>query len=242
MKRFAPCKLLIFEDDSAMRTMLADFFTGQGATVATAEDGKDALARIDGERPDLLILDVVMPYQSGLAILEQLRAAGNTVPVLMLTARDTVDDKVTGLELGADDYLAKPFAAQELLARARVLLRRTRQAAVQTRQAGMFPRRVGGLYIDPLKRVMSVDGQRPVPLTKTEFDLLLDLAEHAGSIRSYAQLMQEVLGYDPGVESRALSMHIAHIRRKLEDIGASDIVRIRTVTGIGYTLAVDGGA
>ncbi len=241
MDRLAPCKLLIFEDDSATRTMLADFFTCQGATVATAEDGRDALARIRSEQPDLLILDVVMPHQSGLAILEQLRAEGSPVPVLMLTAKDTVDDKVTGLELGADDYLAKPFASQELLARARVLLRRTRQA-VQMKKVGMVPRRVGGLYIDPLRRVVTVHGQSPVPLTKTEFDLLLDLAEHAGSIRSYAQLMQEVLGYDPGVESRALSMHIAHIRRKLEDIGAADSVRIRTVTGIGYALAVDGGA
>lgn len=237
MDRIAPCKLLIFEDDSATRAMLADFFTSHGATVATAEDGRDALTRIQCERPDLLILDVVMPYQNGLAILEQLRAEGSTVPVLMLTAKDTVDDKVTGLELGADDYLAKPFAAQELLARARVLLRRTRQA-VQMREGCMLPRQVGCLGIDPQQRVVTVHGQNTLPLTKTEFDLLFDLAEHAGGIRSYAQLMQEVLGYDPGVESRALSMHIANIRRKFEDAGATDSVRIRTVTGIGYALAV----
>lgn len=238
MDRLSSCKILIFEDDAAIRFMLIDFLVGQGATVVTAEDGKNSLERIIKEQPDLLILDVVMPFQSGLAVLREMRAAGSRVPVLMLTEKDTVEDRVTGLELGADDYLAKPFDARELLARARVLLRRTRLETQMLRTA-QPPLQLGCLCIDPLKREVTVHGFGVV-LTKTEFDLLFDLAQHFGAVRSYAQLMQEVLGYDPGVESRALSVHIANIRRKFEDIGEGEAVRIRTVVGIGYTLVVSG--
>ena len=127
MDSLSSCKILIFEDDAAIRSMLADFFSGQGAVVTTFEDGKDSLERIMREEPDLIVLDVVMPIQNGLTVLRQLRASGGLMPVLMLTEKDTVDDKVTGLELGADDYLPKPFDPRELLARARVLLRRAQQ-------------------------------------------------------------------------------------------------------------------
>lgn len=237
MDSLSSCKILIFEDDAAIRSMLSDFFSAQGALVITAADGKNSLERIKKEKPDLIVLDVVMPFQSGLAVLRKLRAAGNQVSVLMLTEKDTVDDKVIGLELGADDYLAKPFDPRELLARARVLLRRARQET-NLKQTVRPVLKLGGLRIDPVKREVTVRGAGPLTLTKTEFDLLLDLAEHAGSIRSYAQLMREVLGYDPEVESRALSMHIANIRRKLEEIGVDKGIRIRTVVGIGYVLAV----
>ncbi len=233
------CKILIFEDDAAIRSMLADFFSGQGAVVTTFEDGKDSLERIRREEPDLIVLDVVMPIQNGLTVLRQLRASGGLVPVLMLTEKDTVDDKVTGLELGADDYLPKPFDPRELLARARVLLRRAQQD-MKLKQTARPALQLDRLRIDPVKREVTVRGVGPVALTKTEFDLLLDLADHAGSIRTYGQLMREVLGYDPEVESRALSMHIANIRRKFEEIGVDKAIRIRTVVGVGYVLAVSG--
>ncbi|NLZ17745.1 MAG: response regulator transcription factor [Desulfobulbaceae bacterium] len=239
MDSLSSCKILIFEDDTATRSMLNDFFAGRGATVATAEDGKNSLERINREQPDLLILDVIMPFQSGLGVLREMRAAGSRVPVLMLTEKGTVEDRVTGLELGADDYLAKPFDARELLARARVLLRQARQGTQATRTA-QPPLQLGCLRIDPLKREVEVHGCGVVSLTKTEFDLFFDLARHVGAVRPYAQLMQEVLGYDPGVESRALSVHIANIRRKFEDISEGEAVRIRTLVGIGYTLVVSG--
>lgn len=240
MDSLSSCKILVFEDDAAIRSMLTDFFTGHGAVVASAADGKKSLERITKEQPDLIVLDVVMPYQNGLAVLRELRASGSRIPVLMLTEKDTVDDKVNGLELGADDYLAKPFDPRELLARARVLLRRTRQEE-NPEQSVRRPLQLESLRIDPVRREVAVHGVGPVPLTKTEFDLLWDLAGHAGTIRSYVQLMQEVLGYDPEVESRALSMHIANIRRKFEEIGVDKTIRIRTVVGVGYVLAVNGG-
>ncbi len=227
------CNLLIFEDDAAVRAMLADFFASQGATVATAEDGRNSFERIKREQPDLIVLDVVMPYKNGFVVLKELRDAGGDVPVLMLTEKDSVEDKVAGLELGADDYLAKPFSTRELLARVRVLLRRAGQGV---RAAGML--QLEHLYINPVKREVQVLGYGPVSLTKTEFDLLFDLAEHVGTVRTHAQLMQDVLGYGPGIKSRALSMHIANIRRKFEEIGVGSTLHIRSVAGVGYTLAV----
>lgn len=239
MDSLSSCKILIFEDDAVIRSMLSDFFTGQGALVATAADGKDSLERIKKEEPDLIVLDVVMPFQNGLSVLRELRNSGSQVPVLMLTEKDSVDDKVNGLDLGADDYLAKPFDPRELLARVRVLLRRAQQDA-KLKETVRPVLQVDRLRIDPVNREVVAHGAGPLILTKTEFDLLLDLAEHAGSIRSYAELMQEVLGYDPEVESRALSMHIANIRRKFGEIGVDKSVRIRTVAGIGYVLAAAG--
>ncbi|NQS72686.1 MAG: response regulator transcription factor [Desulfobulbaceae bacterium] len=231
------CNLLIFEDDAAIRTMLADFFTSQGATVATAEDGRNSFERIKREQPDLIVLDVIMPYKNGFLVLKKLRDAGSNVPVLMLTEKDSVEDKVAGLELGADDYLAKPFSTRELLARVRVLLRRARQGV---RADGAL--QLEHLHIDRMKREVQVLDYGPVSLTKTEFDLLFDLAEHVGTVRTHAQLMQDVLGYAPGIKSRALSMHIANIRRKFEEIGVGGTIHIRTVPGVGYVLAVRRGA
>ena len=238
MDSLASCKILIFEDDTAIRSLLTDFFASQGAGVAVAVDGQNSLARIRAEEPDLIILDVVLPFQDGFAILKQLRSSGSTVPVLMLTEKTTVEDKVTGLELGADDSLAKPFETRELLARARVLLRRTLQAR-QTNPSSRTTLELDPLCIDLVQRQVTVRGIGTVPFTKTEFDLLLDLADNVGRIRTYAQLMQDVLGYDPGVQSRALSMHIANIRKKFEQLGMDDVVQIRTIVGVGYALGMN---
>jgi DNA-binding response OmpR family regulator len=143
-----PCTLLLFEDDPFIRDMLAVFFTAQGMTVRAAADGRDALTRIRAEQPDLILLDVVLPYQDGFAILDQLRQANIRTPVIMLTEKGGVDDKITGLDHGADDYLTKPFSPAELLARIRVQLRRT--AAAHHRAGDHRSRRPGGAAARPL--------------------------------------------------------------------------------------------
>ena len=232
-------KILIVEDEQSISNFISMVLNANGYDTIIVGSGEEALTMIASHCPDLIVLDVVMPIQNGLTVLRQLRASGGLVPVLMLTEKDTVDDKVTGLELGADDYLPKPFDPRELLARARVLLRRAQQD-MKLKQTARPALQLDRLRIDPVKREVTVRGVGPVALTKTEFDLLLDLADHAGSIRTYGQLMREVLGYDPEVESRALSMHIANIRRKFEEIGVDKAIRIRTVVGVGYVLAVSG--
>ena len=235
MDGVTPYKLLIFEDDEILRSMLVDFFSGQGATVATAANGQGALDRIEKEKPDVIILDMIMPIVDGWTTLRELRSSGNELPVLVLTDKGSVADRVNGLELGADDYLAKPFAPKELLSRVKALLRRV-QWQRNTALSPPVMLQVKGLQLDPIKREASISGKGLLPLTKTEFDLLFFIAKEADRVFSHAQLMQEVLGYDPEVESRALSMHIANVRRKLDEVGLNGQQVIRTVSGAGYAL------
>lgn len=225
------CTLLIFEDDSAIRTMLTAFFTGLGARVETAADGSNALERINAVQPDILLLDVIMPVQDGLAILQSLRRVNTGLPVIMLTEKDGVEDKVTGLEYGADDYMTKPFSPKELLARVRAQLRRSRRA-----QSGNDPcLHIGAVHIDPSTREIRLSTGELLPLTKTEFDLLAYLAARVGAVLTHAELFREVLGYDPGVETKALVMHVANIRRKL-DRHCPLALSIKAVAGVGYKL------
>lgn len=226
-----PCKLLLFEDDPAIRSMLAAFFTAHGSTVAAAENGKDALARIKAEQPDILLLDVIMPFQDGLTILKQFREDDPDTPVIMLTEKSEVDDKVTGLEYGADDYMTKPFSPKELLARTRALWRRR---SLDANRNGL-PLTVGQLTIDPGSRVAALSGQPPIPLTKTEFDLLFYFSGKPGAVVTHGELLKEVLGYEPDTETKSLVMHIANLRRKLERSCPGALI-IKAVTGIGYKL------
>ena len=216
--------ILIAEDDRAVREAVERAISFEGYDVITARDGSEALQRVLNERPDLVVLDVMMPIVDGLEACKRLRAAGNDVPVLMLTARTEVSDRVAGLDAGADDYLAKPFALEELLARMRALLRRS---------AGLSGDvyRVGDLTLDPDARSVARSGT-DIPLTKTEFDLLELLVENAGVVLSREKIYEHIWGYDFETTSNSLDVYIGYLRRKTEDGGRPRLVH--TVRGVGY--------
>ena len=193
-----------------------------------AGDGVDALARAADAPPDLFVLDVTMPLMGGLEACRQLRAAGDRTPVLMLTARDGISDRVAGLDAGADDYLVKPFALQELLARVRALLRRI---AADTPDENTL--RFGDLTMDLRSRTVR-RGAALLELTRTEFSLLQALLEHPGHVLTRGQLFERVWGYDLDRSSNSLDVYIGYLRRKLEPGGASRLVH--TVRGVGFVL------
>ena len=225
-------RLLLADDDQAARDALERALRFEGYQVELAVDGADALARAGARPPDLLLLDVMMPGLNGLATCRRLRAAGNRVPVLMLTARDAISDRVAGLDAGADDYLAKPFALQELLARARALLRR----AVPPDDGGSDVLSLGELTLERRSREVRRAG-RLIELTRTEFNLLQTLLEHAGQVLSRGQLFESVWGFDLGGSSNSLDVYIGYLRRKLEADNAPRLVH--TVRGVGFVLRED---
>ncbi|WP_319547478.1 response regulator transcription factor [Desulfogranum marinum] len=226
------CKLLVFEDDPNIQTMLRTYFRNQGAEVITADNGKDAYQRITATQPDVILLDVVMPHQDGLSILNEMRAAAVETPVIILTDRNRVDDKVKGLELGADDYLTKPFSLRELSARVKAQLRKSAKKEI-TMAAGIH---IGPLQIDTQAREISRDNGKKVMLTKTEFDLFAYLATRQKTVVTHRELLQEVLGYDPDIETKALVMHVANLRKKLES-SSPNTIEILAVPGVGYKLS-----
>lgn len=231
------CTLLLFEDEPSIRTMLVTFFTAQGASVVAAADGKNAMERIETVRPDLLLLDVVMPYRDGFSILQELRQHNTTLPVIMLTEKSNEDDKVNGLEYGADDYLTKPFSTKELLARVRAQLRRSRNPHL----VGAPALTIGSLRIDPAAREVHLTDGSELPLTKTEFDLLHFLALRPGVVIPHGELLQEVLGYSPDTETKSLVMHVANIRRKIDRV-CPLAMTIQAVAGVGYKVIPGTGA
>jgi two-component system response regulator MprA len=223
-------RVLVADDDQAMRDSLDRALRVQGYDVELAVDGADALTRARANPPDLVILDVMMPGTNGLEACRWLRASGDRTPVLMLTARDAVHDRVAGLDAGADDYLVKPFALQELLARVRALLRRG--AALDPSEQPEVIRQ-GDLRLDRRARQAWL-GDTPIDLTRTEFNLLQVLLEHAGQVLTRGQLFEQVWGYDLDRSSNSLDVYIGYLRRKLEQGGAPRLVH--TVRGIGFVL------
>lgn len=217
-------KVLVAEDDRAVRDAVERALGFEGYDVITARDGAEALQRVLNDAPDLVVLDVMMPIVDGLETCRRLRAAGNPVPVLMLTARTEVADRVAGLDAGADDYLAKPFALEELLARMRALLRRS-SVVVGAAYS------VGDLSLDPDARVVTRGGET-ISLTKTEFDLLKFLVENAGVVLSRERIYEEIWGYDFETTSNSLDVYIGYLRRKTEAGGHPRVVH--TVRGVGY--------
>ncbi len=217
--------LLLLEDDAQTADALRAGFSRDGFDVTHASSCADALRAVEEAQFDAVILDLMVPGGSGYDVLQRLRGRGDEVPVLILTARDRVPERVEGLERGADDYLVKPFAFTELRARVRALLRRP------TRRVDAF--RVGALEIDPLHRHVTVRG-RHLDLTRVEFDILLALAEAPGEAIARRDLLATVWGYrfDPG--TNVVDVHVARLRRKLESAGAPGA--IRTIRGIGYAL------
>ena len=218
--------ILVVEDDHAVRDALERALSFEGYAVDVARDGAVALSMIRDGGYDLIVLDVMMPHLDGLETCRRIRAGGDDVPILMLTARTAVNDRVEGLDAGADDYVAKPFSLDELLARIRALLRRSFGDV-----SGIM--KVDDLVIDPGARTATRDGHE-MNLTKTEFDLLYLLALTPGIVIDRDRIYDEIWGIDFATTSNSLDVYIGYLRRKTEESGGSRI--IQTVRGVGYVL------
>ncbi|HEV2981028.1 MAG TPA: response regulator transcription factor [Solirubrobacteraceae bacterium] len=220
-------RLLVVDDDASVRDALALVLGVDGFEVTTAEDGREAIRSLAARKPDAVILDVLMPVIDGLEVCRRMRAAGDRTPVLMLTARAEVSERVAGLEAGADDYLAKPFAREELIARLRALLRRTGW------DGGDEVLRFEDLELDP-RAHEARRGDRLLELTRTEFLLLELLMNHPRQVLTRSTIFDRVWGYDFGPESNSLEVYIGYLRRKTEAAGEPRLVH--TVRGVGYAL------
>jgi two-component system, OmpR family, response regulator MprA len=220
-------RLLVVDDDPSVREALALVLDLNGFDVATAGDGREAIRTLSIDSPDAVILDVLMPGLDGLEVCRRLRAVGNRTPVLMLTARTEVSERVAGLEAGADDYLAKPFAHEELVARLRALLRRTGWEGDEP------VLRFADLELNPLAHEARRDG-RMLELTRTEFLLLELLMQHPRQVLTRATIFDRVWGYDFGPASNSLEVYIGYLRRKTEAAGEPRL--LHTVRGVGYVL------
>lgn len=226
-------KVLVVDDEPAVRESLRRSLTFNGYNVVTAEDGIQALEVIEREHPEIVILDVMMPRMDGLEVCRTLRSQGDDRSILILTARDNVSDRVGGLDAGADDYLSKPFALEELLARVRSLVRRSSvesNNAASNRQTELS---FGDLTLNPETRDVSRGG-RPISLTRTEFALLELLMKNPRKVLPRNTILEEVWGYDFPTSGNALEVYIGYLRRKTELEGESRV--IYTVRGVGYVL------
>jgi DNA-binding response OmpR family regulator len=220
--------VLVVEDEPTVRETLAEALVEDGLRVTTAADGPQALERFRADRPDLVVLDLMLPGMSGIEVCRVLRAE-SSVPILMLTARDSELDKVLGLELGADDYVTKPFSLRELQARIRALLRRA-----ETPTGSATPRLVmlGGVQVDLAGHRILRDG-RPMAVKPKAFELLTFLLRNAGQVFSRAQLLEKVWGYDYAGETRTVDVHVHWLRKQIEEDLANPRF-IQTVRGVGY--------
>lgn len=217
--------VLVVEDQASLAHLIEGVLVEEGFTVRLAHDGIAARDEAIADPPDAIVLDVNLPRLDGLGVCRALRAHGLRMPILMLTARDAVPDRVAGLDVGADDYIVKPFAFEELLARLRAHLRREGRA--------LGPIRVGDLVLDPDARTASRAG-RPLELTTQEFSLLELLARHVGKTLSRDQILDHVWGYDADPASNVVDLYIHYLRRKVDH--GFEPALIRTVRGVGYTL------
>ena len=222
-------RILVVDDDRAVRESLRRSLTFNGYTVDLAVDGLDALEKSAASRPDALVLDVMMPRLDGLEVCRRLRSTGDDLPIQVLTARDSVSERVAGLDAGADDYLPKPFALEELLARLRALLRRAVPEVGVESEAMTF----ADLTLDPVTREVT-RGERPISLTRTEFSLLEMLMANPRRVLTRSRILEEVWGYDFPTSGNALEVYVGYLRRKTEAEG--EIRLIHTVRGVGYVL------
>jgi two-component system response regulator MprA len=220
-------RLLVADDDPAVRESLGEALKLEGYEIECAEDGAEAIAKVVTRRPDAVVLDVLMPELDGLEVCRRLRAKGDRTPVLLLTARVTVNDRVAGLDAGADDYLIKPFALEELFARVRALLRRGGGAG-----SGRTLR-YADLVLDGSGRTVS-RGERSIDLTRTEYLLLELFLLNAGQVLTRSVIFERVWGYDFGPSSNSLEVYVRYLRQKLEAGGEPRL--IHTVRGFGYVL------
>lgn len=225
-------KILVVDDDQSVRDSLRKSLTFNGYDVVSATDGEDALARVRQESPDLLILDVEMPTLDGLAVCRELRSTGSDVLILMLAEKADVADRVAGLDAGADDFMAKPYALEEILARVRSLHRRSVRTAVAQNDE-VKPLAFEDLSLNPETREVSRGG-RHISLTRTEFALLELLMKNQRKVLSRTKILEEVWGYDFPTSGNALEVYIGYLRRKTEEGDESRL--IHTVRGVGYVL------
>jgi two-component system response regulator MprA len=220
-------RILVVDDDQGVRDSLRRSLVFNGYEVDLAENGEQALRCVAARNPDAVVLDVMMPRLDGIATCRALRATGNDVPVLVLTARDAVADRVAGLDAGADDYLSKPFALEELLARLRALLRRSTPGV----DSSMLS--YADLTLDPMTREVR-RGERSISLTRTEFSLLELFLRHPRQVLERSQILEEVWGFDFPTSANSLEVYVGYLRRKTE---AGDEPRLlHTVRGVGYVL------
>ncbi|MBV7246125.1 MULTISPECIES: response regulator transcription factor [unclassified Streptomyces] len=234
-----PQRILIVDDEPAVREALQRSLAFEGYGTRVAVDGYDALAMTEAYAPDLIVLDIQMPRMDGLTAARRIRATGSTTPILMLTARDTVGDRVTGLDAGADDYLVKPFELDELFARIRALLRRSSYAASA---AGADAPDDDVLSFADLRMDLATRevtrGERRVELTRTEFTLLEMFLSHPRQVLTREQILKAVWGFDFEPSSNSLDVYVMYLRRKTEAGGEPRLVH--TVRGVGYALRTGG--
>lgn len=223
-------RILIVEDELAMRMVLTDILTAEGYKVMVAENGEAGLQQARRQKPDLILLDVMMPKLDGLAVVETLRRGGVNVPVLMLTAKGLTSDRVAGLDAGADDYLVKPFSKSELLARVRAILRR-----MARRKAEIVRTLQLGTVVVDLVRMEARSGGREIHLTAKDYGILRLLAEAAGAPVTREQFLDVVWGVNAFPTTRTVDMHMAALRVKLESDPANPLY-LKTVHGVGYRL------
>ena len=225
-----PNELILLVDDEAPIIQLARMYLErEGFRTESVNDGESALSAVDRLHPALVVLDVMLPKLDGFEVCRRLRSSETDAAILMLTARDEDIDKILGLELGADDYLTKPFNPRELVARVKAILRRGERKDADAPK----PTHIGDLLIDPARREVRLN-DRTLDLRTQEFDLLLALAEHRGLVLSREQILQKAWGFDFYGQTRTVDVHVAHLRKKMD--GSS--VKIETVTGVGYKLVV----
>ena len=222
--------VLIVDDDQKLLKMLQRTLIYEGLTVVTASNGQEALAQVDACQPEIIVLDWMMPKMDGLEVVQRLRAENNQTYILMLTARDALENRVEGLESGADDYLVKPFSPVELVARIHAMLRRVE--ANPSRQPVSFD----SLSLDPLSHQARLN-ETELDLTPTEFELLHYFMRHPRQVLERAQILNSVWGYDFGGDDNVLEVYVGYLRKKLETDGHARL--IHTVRGIGYVLRVE---
>ena len=224
-------RVLVADDEPAVRTSLGRALGLKGYQVSLAENGREALDLVGEGAVEAVVLDVMMPRLDGLEVCRRMRSAGDRTPILMLTARDAVDDRVSGLDAGADDYLVKPFALDELLARLRAITRRGAEPG-----SAESPLRMADLVLDPVAHRVR-RGERLVELTRTEFELLVLLLRHPRQVLPRSTIFERVWGYDFGAGSNSLGVYVGYLRRKLEAGGEPRL--LHTVRGVGYVLRDD---
>jgi two-component system, OmpR family, response regulator len=230
-------RVLVVDDEPNIRELVQVALKFHGCAVSTATGGMDALRQAEAVRPDLIVLDVVMPDLDGFEVCRRLRATGNEVPVIFLTARDTSSDTVTGLALGGDDYVTKPFSVEALVARVRAVLRRASRSAGTGDAQPETTLQAGDLELDEARWTVHRAGV-PVELSPTEFRLLAYLMRHQGRVLTRAQLLESVWGWDYAGQSQIVETYVSYLRRKLDPLGPP---LIHTQRGVGYTLRADGG-
>ncbi len=221
--------ILLVDDEPSIIQLARMYFERDGFRVQSAEDGEAALEAVTKFHPALIVLDLMLPKLDGFEVCRKLRSRGDQTPIIMLTAREEDIDKILGLELGADDYLTKPFNPRELIARVKAILRRSDNQ----KQAADKPLQRGDLTIDPASREVRL-ASRTLDLRTQEFDLLLTLAEQPGRVFTREQLLKLAWGFDFYGQTRTVDVHIAHLRKKMD----SGSVKIETVTGVGYKLVI----